>query len=114
MQIKLLILSPLLTQMMRNGFNIFSKGTLSRVPPNFVFPIMTLCTLITSWFCGNESTKTIPLKLLRATEIKDKKERYKLSKKKSLMAVVKTEAEEVRDLAGSERFIRCGFYSVAL
>ena len=56
---------------------------------------MTLCTFITSWFCGNESKKIIPLKMLWATEIKNKKERYKLSKMKRLMAAVKTGAEQL-------------------
>ncbi len=52
---------------------------------------MTLCTLITSWYCGNESTKTVPFKMLRATEIKNKKERYKLSQMKVLMLAVEME-----------------------
>ncbi len=71
----------------------FSAGNLSRVPVDFVFPKMTLCTLITSWFCGNESTKTVPFKMLRATEIKNKKERYKLSQMKTLMLAVEIAAE---------------------
>ena len=28
-------------------------GTVSRIPEGFVFPKMTLATLLTSWFCGN-------------------------------------------------------------
>ena len=71
----------------------FSAGNLSRVPVDFVFPKMTLCTLITSWFCGNESTKTVPFKMLRATEIKNKKERYKLFQMKTLMLAVEIAAE---------------------
>jgi hypothetical protein len=71
----------------------FSAGNLSRVPADFIFPKMTLCTLISSWFCGNESTKTVPFKMLRATEIKNKKERYKLSQMKALMLAVEVAAE---------------------
>ena len=71
----------------------FSAGNLSRVHADFVFPKMTLCTLITSWFCGNESTKTVPFKMLKATEIKKKKERYKLSQMKTLMLAVEIAAE---------------------
>ena len=68
---------------------------MSRVPANFVFPKMSLMTLITSWFCGNESMKTVPLKLLTATEIKNTKERYKLSQMKTLMLAVEIAAERV-------------------
>ena len=71
----------------------FSAGSLSRVPADFVFPKMTMCTLITSWYCGNESTKTVPFKMLKATEIKNKKERYKLSQMKVLMLAVEIAAE---------------------
>ena len=71
----------------------FSAGNLSRVHVDFVFPKMPLHTLITSWFCGNESTKTVPFKMLRATEIKNKKERYKLSQMKTLMLAVEIAAE---------------------
>jgi len=65
----------------------YSAGAMSRVPANFVFPKMSLMTLITSWFCSNESMKTVPFKLLAATEIKNTKERYKLSQMKTLMLV---------------------------
>ncbi len=51
----------------------YTGGTLSRVHADFVFPKMTLCTLVTAWYCGNESTKTVPFKLLRATETKKKR-----------------------------------------
>lgn len=54
---------------------------------------MTFCTLITCWLCGKESTNTVPYKLLKATEIKDKKERYKLSKMRTLMLGVQRAAE---------------------
>ncbi len=48
-----------------------------RVRPDFVFPKMMLCTLITCWFCGNESAKTVPFKLLRPMEIEKVSECHK-------------------------------------
>jgi len=71
----------------------FSAGSISRVRPDFVFPKMTLCTLITCWFCGNESAKTVPFRLLRPMEIKKVSERHKLSKMKLLMSGVQLAAE---------------------
>jgi hypothetical protein len=47
---------------------IYSSGAMSRVPVDFVFPKMSLMTLITSWFYGNKSMKTVSFKLLMATE----------------------------------------------
>ena len=35
----------------------YSKGEVKRLAKDFVFPHMTLCTLVTRWFCGNPSTK---------------------------------------------------------
>ena len=64
-------------------------------PPDFVFPKMSLMTLITSWYMGNEGMKMVPLKLLRAEEIKNTKECYKLSKMKKLMFAVETAAKRV-------------------
>jgi hypothetical protein len=54
-----------------------------------------LMTLITSWFCGNESMKTVPLELLRVTKIKNNKERYKLSQMKTLMLAEEIAAKRV-------------------
>jgi hypothetical protein len=73
----------------------YSLGAMSRVPADFGFLKMSLMTLITSWFCGNESMKTVPFKLLRATEIKNKKERYKLSQMKTLILAVEIAAKRV-------------------
>ncbi len=73
----------------------YSPGAMSRVPADLVFPKMSLMTLITSWFCGNKSMKTVPLKLLRVMEIKNKKERYKLSQMKTLMLAVESAAKRV-------------------
>ena len=42
----------------------YSKGEVKHLPKYFVFPHMTLCTLVTSWFCGNPSTETLPLTCL--------------------------------------------------
>jgi len=87
----------------------YSSGAMSRVPANFVFPQMSLMTLITSWFCGNESMKTVPYKLLMATEIKNKKERYKLSQMKTLMLAVEIAAKRVGTWDG---FARRGAWDV--
>ncbi len=73
----------------------YSPGAISPVPADFVFLKMSLMTLITSWFCGNESMKTIPFKLLRVTEIKNNKERYKLTHMKMLMLAVEIAAKRV-------------------
>ncbi len=73
----------------------YSPGAMSRVPADFVFPKMSLMTRITCWFCGNESMKTVPFKLLRAKEIKNTKERYKLSQMKTLMLAVEIAAKRV-------------------
>ena len=42
----------------------YSQGEVKRLLMDLVFPHMTLCTLVTSWFCGNPSTKTLPLNFL--------------------------------------------------
>ena len=73
----------------------YSSSGIRRLPEDFVFPKMSLPLLITSWFSGNESMRTVPYKLLRATEIKNKKERYKLSQMKLLMMAVETAAKSV-------------------
>ena len=57
-------------------------------PEGFVFPRMTFATLITSWFCGNQSTKKIPFKLLRATELENKREKFQLCKMRKLIEAV--------------------------
>ena len=56
---------------------------------------MSLVTLITSWFSGNESMRTVLYKMLRATDIMSKKERYKLSKMKILMLGAEIAAKRV-------------------
>ncbi len=47
----------------------YSPGAISCIPADFVFPKMSLMTLTTSWFCGNESMKTIPFNSLSAKSI---------------------------------------------
>ena len=81
----------------------FSAGAMSRVPADFEFPKMSLMTLITSWFCGNESMKMVPMKLLVATEIKKKEQRYKLSQMKTLMNAVEIAAKRVGSWDGLAR-----------
>jgi len=63
-------------------------GTVSRLPEGFVLPRMTFATLLTSWFCGNQSKKTIPFKLLRATELENKCEKFQLCIMRTLIEAV--------------------------
>lgn len=77
-------------------FQIFytSGGAISRVPAGFVFPKMTLASLLTSWFCGNQSTKTIPFKLLRGVELENKREKLQLCKMRKLVQAVTVGAKQ--------------------
>jgi hypothetical protein len=68
-----------------------------------------MVTLMTSWFSGNESMRTVPNKLLKATEIVCKKERYKLAQMKILMRGVEIAAKHVGTW---ERFARNGSWEV--
>ena len=70
-----------------------SAGGIRRLPENFVFPKMLLVTLITSWFSGNESVRTVPYKQLRAADIVKVKERSKLSQMKKLISAVEIAAK---------------------
>ncbi len=49
----------------------YSVGKIRRLSKDFTFPHMTLCTIITSWFCGNLSMKTLPFKFLKQFDMKD-------------------------------------------
>jgi hypothetical protein len=71
-------------------FQIFysAGGAVKRVPDGFVFPKMTLATLLTSWFSGNQSTRTIPYKLLKAAELETKREKHQLCKMRILIDAV--------------------------
>jgi hypothetical protein len=69
----------------RFQFFYTTGGAVSRLPEGFVFPKMTLATLLTSWFCGNQSTRTIPFKLLKATELENKWEKLQLCKMRKLV-----------------------------
>jgi hypothetical protein len=56
---------------------------------------MTLCTLITSWFCGNPSLKTIPFKFLKQSEFKEEKTRRVFRKMKAMIDAVIVGAKKV-------------------
>ena len=86
-------------------FQVFfgKDGVISRVPADFVFPEMTLCTLITFWFCGNPRKKIVPLRMISAREIANVKERPKLTKMKAMMKAVQLGATQLgvwRGLSG--------------
>ena len=82
---KLILLLPWSS---RFQFFYTAGGAVSRLPDGFVFPKMTLATLLTSWFCGNQSTQTIPFKLLKATELENKREKHQLCKMRKLIGAV--------------------------
>ncbi|KAL3771060.1 hypothetical protein ACHAWU_006437 [Discostella pseudostelligera] len=82
----------------------YNAGTVSRLPEGFVFPKMTLATLLTSWFCGNQSTRTIPFKLLKAPEFENKREKLQLCKMRKLIGAVIVGAKQLgvwRDRRGA-------------
>ena len=56
---------------------------------------MTLCTLITSWFCGNPSLNTIPFKFLKQSEFKEEKTRRAYRKIKAMIDAVIVGAKKV-------------------
>lgn len=87
-------------------FQVFfgKDGIISRVPTDFVFPEMTLCTLITFWFCGNPRKKIIPLKMLSAREIANVKERPKLTKMKAMMKAVQLGATQLGVWGGQSKW----------
>ena len=70
-------------------------GTVSRLPEGSVFPRMTFATLLTSWFCGNQSKKRIPFKLLRAIELENKCKKFQLCKMRTLIEAVIAGAKRV-------------------
>ena len=72
----------------------FSNGELRRLPPNFVFPHMGLCSLIVNWFCGNPSQKTMPLKLILPRDLRNRSQRSEHRKMKLLMSAVIARAKE--------------------
>jgi hypothetical protein len=49
----------------------YSVGEIRCLPEDFTFPHTTPCTLITSWFYGNWSLKTLPFKYLKQCDMKD-------------------------------------------
>ncbi len=76
----------------------YSKGEVKRLPIDFVFPHMTLCTLVTSWFCGNPSTKTLPLKYLLQADFKISSMKSDHRKMKGMIAAVIAGANQVMEM----------------
>jgi len=76
----------------------YSKGEVNRIPHDYVFPHMTLCTLVTSWFCGNPSAKTLPLKYLVWADFKSKKMKNEHRKMKVMMGAVIAGANQVMEM----------------
>jgi hypothetical protein len=72
----------------RFQFFYSAGGTVSRLPEGFVFPKMTLATMLTNWFCGNQNTRTIPFKLLAGRELQNRREKLQLCKMRKLVNAV--------------------------
>jgi hypothetical protein len=87
-------MSPEQTQVTRNKYNVhWNSNAISRIPKGFILPDMTLCTLITCWYTGNEYKKIAPYRFLKMNDfegdkIQKKKIARKLSNMKRLMRLV--------------------------
>ncbi len=73
----------------------YSVGEIRRLPKDFTFPHMTLCRLITSWFCGNPSTKTLLFKFLEQCDMKDERTKRVFRKMRAMMDAVIAGAKQV-------------------
>jgi hypothetical protein len=74
----------------------YSQGELNFFPNDFVFPHMTHCALVTNWFCGNPSTKMLPLKFLFPADFKHLGMKYEHQKMKVMMSAGIAGAKQVR------------------
>jgi hypothetical protein len=78
------------------SYSLFLKDASSRsfrLPKGYKFPDgMTLCNLITMWYCGDNATKTPPLMYLQNHELETNALRSKLTMMKTLMDAVKAAA----------------------
>jgi hypothetical protein len=73
----------------RRKFQFFYlAGKISCLPKEFVFPHMTLCTLITSLFCGNPCIKTLPFRFLKECNLKEKHLKRVFRKMRAMFDVV--------------------------
>ncbi len=68
---------------------------MKRLPNDFVFPHMGLCALVVSWFCGNPSQKTLPLRFLVPAGLKSRLMKSEHWKMKILMGAVITGAQQM-------------------
>ena len=73
----------------------YSNGKVKRLPNDFVFPHMGLCALVVNWFCGNPSAKTMPLKLLVPSDLKNRSMKSEYRKMKILVGAVIARAQEL-------------------
>jgi len=76
----------------------YSKGEVKRLPIGFIFPHMTLCTLVTSWFCGNPSAKTLPFKYPLQADFKSSSMKSDHQKMKEMIAAVIAGANQVMEM----------------
>ena len=73
----------------------YSQGEVKHLPKDFVFPHMTLCTLVTSWFCGNPSKKTLTLKFPVWADFESNRMKNEHQKMKGLIDAVISGAKEI-------------------
>ncbi len=69
---------------------------MKRLPNDFVFPHMTLCALVTNWFCGNPCTKAQSLKFLVPADFKNQGMKCEHQKMKVLMGAVIAGAKQLQ------------------
>jgi hypothetical protein len=74
--------------------SFYSVGEIRCLPKDFVFSHMTLCTLITSWFCGNLSLKTLPFKFLKQCNLKDENTKRVFQKMRAMINAVIVRAKK--------------------
>jgi hypothetical protein len=77
-------------------FHFFhSKGQVTRLLNDFVFPHMGLCALLVNWFCRNLSQKTLPLRFLFPADLKSHLMKNEHQNMKVLMGTVITGAQQM-------------------
>ena len=73
-----------------------ANDRLQLLPENYNFPQLTLCSLVTGWYCGNQPKGIPPYKILKACDVQHLKGgKQKLSHFKKLMQAVEKAARIV-------------------
>lgn len=93
----------------RYNFRFDGDGRIRRLPTGFVFPYMTLASLINCWYVGNVAEKTIPFGNIVPMELSTLRLRKDFSSMKQLMKVV----EKAARLVGAWPRLRWSQWSAA-